>query len=185
VFLHPEELPIASGDYGAMRKAAGPLDHWVVLPAMRVIGRRRREGLLARNTLGGAAHALRPGEPAPGLPGWEVVATPGHTPGHTSIFRPADGVLIAGDALVNLRLNSVHGLLRQQSGLSGPPWYTTWNPAAALTSIQNLAALGPTVLGPGHGRALTGPNTLNLVRGLAAALRTRPPSQDTESEEAP
>lgn len=185
VFLHPEELPIASGDYGAMRKAAGPLDHWVVLPAMRVIGRRRREALLARNTLGEAARALRPGEPVPGLPGWEVVATPGHTPGHTSIFRPADRVLIAGDALVNLRLNSVHGLLRQQPGLSGPPWYTTWNPAAALTSIQSLAALGPTVLGPGHGRALTGPNTLNLVRALAAALGTRPPSQDTESGEAP
>ncbi|NHU48465.1 MBL fold metallo-hydrolase [Rhodococcus sp. A14] len=178
VFLHPDELPIANGDYGAIRKAAGPLDHWVVLPAMRVIGRRRREKLLARNTLGEVAHTLRPAEPVPGLPGWEVVATPGHTPGHISLFRPADGVLIAGDALVNLRLNSIYGLLSQQSGLSGPPWYTTWSQAAAATSIQNLAALGPTVLGPGHGRALTEQDTPNLVRGFAAALGARPPSQD-------
>jgi deazaflavin-dependent oxidoreductase (nitroreductase family) len=185
VFLHPDELPIARGDFGAMREVAGPLDRWVVLPAMRAMGHRRREAVLAGNTLGDAAHTLRPGEPLPGLPGWEVVATPGHTPGHISLFRAVDGVLIAGDALVNLRLNSVGGLLRQQSGLSGPPWYTTWSRAAAVTSIRSLAALGPTVLGPGHGRALTGPDTPHLVRGFAAALGTRSPSEDTESEGAP
>lgn len=187
VLLHPHEIPVAGGDYEAMRTSAGPLDRWVVLPVMRAMGRRRREALLARNTLGDAARAVRPGEPVPDLPGWEVIATPGHTPGHISLFRPSDGVLIAGDALVNIRLNSIRGLLRRRSGLSGPPWYTTWNPAAAVDSLRDLAALGPTVLCPGHGPALTGPATSQLVRGFAAALRTRPPSQhaDADSERAP
>jgi deazaflavin-dependent oxidoreductase (nitroreductase family) len=182
VYLHPDELPIAMGDFDAMREAAGTLDRWVVLPALRAMGRRRREALLARNRLGETARTLRPGEPVPGLPGWEVVATPGHTPGHVSLFRPADGVLIAGDALVNLRLNSVCGLLRQQPGLSGPPWYTTWSPAGAVSSIQSLASLRPTVLGPGHGRPLTGPDTPHLVRGFAARLGSRSPNDDTDFE---
>jgi glyoxylase-like metal-dependent hydrolase (beta-lactamase superfamily II) len=175
VFVHPEELPIASGDYDAMWKSAGPLDRWVVLPAMWLIGRRRREKVLGRNTVGQVAHVLPPGAPAPGLPEWEVVATPGHTPGHISLHRPADGVLIAGDALVNLRLDSVLGLLRGQPGLSGPPWYTTWSPAAAVDSIQDLAALGSSVVGPGHGPALTRPDTASRVRGFAATLGTRAP----------
>lgn len=172
VFLHPDELPIANGDFDAMREVAGPLDQWLVLPVMRAMGRRRRDALLARNTLGEVARPLRPGEPVPGLPGWEVVSTPGHTPGHISLFRTADGVLIAGDALVTLRLNSLRGLLHQQPGLSGPPWYTTWSHAAAVSTIQRLAALHPMVLGPGHGRALTGPDTPQLVQGFAAAFDT-------------
>lgn len=177
VFLHPDELAIARGDFEAMRTVAGPLDRWVVLPAMRLMGRRRREAVLAGNTLGDAARTLRPGEPVPGLAGWEVVATPGHTPGHISLLRAADRVVIAGDALVTLRLDSVRGLLCRQPGLSGPPWYTTWSPAAAVTSIHRLAALCPTVLGPGHGHPLTGPDTAHLVRGFVAALGTRSPSE--------
>jgi len=183
VFLHPDELPIASGDFGAMRKVAGPLDRWVVLPAMRAMGGRRRRALLAGNTLGDAARTVRPGEPLPRLPGWEVVATGGHTPGHISLFRDSDGVLIAGDALVNLRLESVRALLRPQSGLSGPPWYTTWSRAAAVSSIRTIAAVGPRVLGPGHGPALTGPETLHLVRGFAAALGPRSPREARAARE--
>lgn len=172
VFLHPDELPIARGDFETMRKVAGPLDRWVILPAMRMMGRRRRETVLADRTLGGVAHPLRPGEPVPGLAGWEVVATPGHTPGHISLFRTADRVVITGDALVTLRLNTVRGLLGQRPGLSAPPWYTTWSRTAAITSIRRLAALNPAVLVPGHGRALTGPDTARLVRTFAAKVRT-------------
>jgi hypothetical protein len=37
---------------------AGPLDHWVVLPLMRVMGRRRREAMLAGSSLKGIARAF-------------------------------------------------------------------------------------------------------------------------------
>jgi hypothetical protein len=156
-------------------------DRWVVLPVMRAMGRRRREALLARNTLGDAATAQRPGEPILGLPGWEVIATPGHTPGHVSLLRPGDRVLRAGDVLVNLRLNSARGLLRQQPGLSGPPRYATWSPSQAVASIHKLAALSPTLPGPGHGHPLTGPDTPRLVRAFAATLDTRAPSLDNDT----
>ena len=35
-------------------------------------------------------------------PGFVVVPTPGHTPGHVSLWRTADRVLVAGDALMGL-----------------------------------------------------------------------------------
>ncbi|MFI5622472.1 MBL fold metallo-hydrolase [Nocardioides sp. NPDC051685] len=181
VYLHPAELPIANGDFDAMRRTAAPLDRWAVLPVMRAMGRRRREAVLAGNALGEAARTLHPEAPVPGLPGWEVVATPGHTPGHLSLFRTADRVLISGDALVNLRLNSVRGLLRQQPGLTGPPWYSTWDPAAADASIQHLADLHPRVLGPGHGRPLTGPDTPHRVDDVARALSAHPPRRTPDS----
>ena len=38
VLMHPAELPIATGDFEAMRAFAGPLDRWVVLPIMRAMG---------------------------------------------------------------------------------------------------------------------------------------------------
>lgn len=43
VWMHPKELPIATGDFAAMQAWAGPLDRWVILPMMSVIGRQRRE----------------------------------------------------------------------------------------------------------------------------------------------
>lgn len=55
------------------------------------------------------------------------VTTPGHTPGHVSYLRPSDGVLVTGDVLITLRINSLSGLLFGRRGLSGPPWYTTWD----------------------------------------------------------
>lgn len=150
VHMHPAELPIAQGDFAAMRTFAGPLDRWVVLPIMRAMGRRRREALLARSSLGDVARGFEPGGEVPGLPGWQVIATPGHTPGHVAFFRPSDRVLISGDALVTLRVNSLAGLLGRQ-GLSGPPWYTTWDRQAARESITRLAGLEPTVVAGGHG----------------------------------
>ena len=34
--MHPDELPLANGDFAAITKYAGPLDHWVVLPPLRL-----------------------------------------------------------------------------------------------------------------------------------------------------
>ena len=36
----------------------------------------------------------------PELPEWKWIHTPGHSPGHISLFREKDGVLVAGDAIV-------------------------------------------------------------------------------------
>jgi glyoxylase-like metal-dependent hydrolase (beta-lactamase superfamily II) len=166
VLMHPAELPIATGDFEAMRAFAGPLDRWVVLPIMRAMGGRRREAVLSRSSMGEVARPFDPGGEVPGLPGWQCLPTPGHTPGHVAFYRPADRILISGDALVTLRVNSPLGLLGRQ-GLSGPPWYTTWDRKAASDSVMAMARLEPTVLCPGHGTPVTDPNLAAAIRAFA------------------
>jgi glyoxylase-like metal-dependent hydrolase (beta-lactamase superfamily II) len=167
VYVHPDELPLAHGDFAAITKYAGPLDHWVVLPLMRAMGRRRREAMLARSSLSDVSRPLEPGAGVPGLAGWECIPTPGHTPGHVSFFRTSDRVLITGDAVVTLKLNSVSGLLLQRQGLSGPPRYTSWSWRAAKQSVATLARLEPNVLAGGHGTHLHGPETAGALRTFA------------------
>jgi len=167
VYVHPDELPLANGDFAAITKYAGPLDHWIVLPLMRAMGRRRREAMLARSSLSDVSRPFEPGVGVPGLPGWERIPTPGHTPGHVSFFRASDGVLVTGDAVVTLRLNSLAGLLLGRQGLSGPPRYTSWSWRAAKESVAKLARLEPNVLAGGHGTHLTGPGTAGVVRAFA------------------
>lgn len=166
VWMHPDEWPIATGDFAAMQRWAGPLDRWVVLPIMRAMGTRRREAALARSSLADVARTFSPDDEVPGLPDWECVPTPGHTPGHISFLRRPDGVVITGDALVTLRVNSVSGLVLQRRGPSGPPWYTTWSRQAAVASITRIAELRPTTIAPGHGLPMTGAAAAAAFRAL-------------------
>ena len=154
VHVHPGELPVAVRDFPRMQAEPMPMDRWLVYPIMRTLGRRRREQLLARSTLRDIVATFTPESGVPFLPGWQCIPTPGHTPGHISLFRPADRVLITGDAVATLQM-SLRGLMRQKAGVSGPPWYTTWNRDAARDSVQRLARLRPTVLAGGHGEPLT------------------------------
>lgn len=167
VYMHPAELPIASGDFAAMTTTAGPLDHWLVLPMMRLMGQRRREAMLQRSSLAEVARGLEPGGDVPGLPGWRWILTPGHTPGHVALFRAGDRVLIAGDAVVTMQLNSASGIVLQKPGLSGPPRYTSWNWPLAKRSVATLAALEPAVLAGGHGRPMSGAHTAHALRAFA------------------
>jgi glyoxylase-like metal-dependent hydrolase (beta-lactamase superfamily II) len=170
ILLHPAEAPIANGDFAAMERAAGPLDRWVILPLMRAIGERRRTEAIARSSLAGLFRELEPDGALPGLDGWRWLATPGHTPGHVSFVRSADRVVLTGDALVTLRVNALDGMLLGRGGLSGPPWYTTWDRRAARASIAAIASLEPLVVGGGHGHPLIGPGTPDAVRSFAARV---------------
>ncbi len=170
ILLHPAEAPIADGDFAAMERYAGPLDRWVILPLMRALGERRRTAVLAQGSLTGLFRELEPGGVVPGLDGWEWLPTPGHTPGSVSFVRRADRVVLTGDALVTLRVNEPAGFMLGRQGLSGPPWYTTWNAGLARAAITAIAALEPLVVGGGHGQPLTGPDTASAVRAFAARV---------------
>ncbi len=167
VYAHPAELPLATGDFAAMAKYAGPLDRWLILPLMRAIGRRRREAALAGSSLAGVVHPLGPGGAIPGVEGWRWVHTPGHTPGHVAYVRARDRIVLSGDAILTLEVNALAGLLRQRQGLSGPPWYTTWDRQAAIASIRKVADLEPSVIAGGHGLPLAGPGTAAAVNAFA------------------
>jgi glyoxylase-like metal-dependent hydrolase (beta-lactamase superfamily II) len=170
VYVHPAELAIARGDFEAMIAYAGPLDGWLILPLMRAMGRRRREALLARSSLGDALRGLDPAGTIPSLPDWLWIHTPGHTPGHVSFFRPTDRVLLSGDALVTVRVNAPAGILFGSPGMSGPPRYTTWSWPRAVESILHLADLEPNVLGAGHGIPAVGSDTSKAVADFARRL---------------
>jgi glyoxylase-like metal-dependent hydrolase (beta-lactamase superfamily II) len=174
VYAHPAELPLATGDFEAMGRYAGPLDRWLILPLMRAIGRRRREAALAASSLAGIVHPLGPGGAIPGVDGWEWIHAAGHTPGHVAYVRARDRVVLSGDAILTLEVNTWAGILRQRQGLSGPPWYTTWDRQAAIASISEIADLEPSILAGGHGLPLTGPGTAAAVHAFAERTMRSP-----------
>lgn len=173
VWVSPAELPIALRDFKAMQATAMPLDRWVILPVMRLMGSKRRAKTFSAGTLEPVVRTFDPANGIPGLPDWVAVPTPGHTAGHLSLFRPHRRVLLSGDAMVTSRIDTVRHLLMRRQGLSRPPWYTTWDADAARRSIALLADLAPDVVGSGHGQPMTGPGTLDAVMAFAERVGDR------------
>lgn len=92
----------------------------------------------------------------PYLREWKFIHTPGHTPGHISLFRESDSVLIAGDAFVTTKSESALSVLLQTKAISGPPKYFTCDWKAAASSVEVLADLKPKTATTGHGRPMRG-----------------------------
>ncbi|KZE69218.1 MBL fold metallo-hydrolase [Fictibacillus phosphorivorans] len=92
----------------------------------------------------------------PGLQGWRWIHTPGHTEGHVSFFRDSDKVLLAGDAFVTVKQESLFKVLTQKQEISGPPKYFTTDWTAAKESVIKLASLEPEVAATGHGIPMNG-----------------------------
>jgi glyoxylase-like metal-dependent hydrolase (beta-lactamase superfamily II) len=103
----------------------------------------------------------------PGLAGWKWIHTPGHTPGHVSFFRESDRVLIAGDAFITVEQESLYKVLTQKQELNGPPKYFTTDWQMAKNSVQELAALQPSVAATGHGVPMNGPKLTEELNQLA------------------
>ena len=99
----------------------------------------------------------------PELPGWRAIHTPGHAPGHISLFRDGDRTLIAGDAFVTTNQNSFAAVASQREEVHGPPAYFTCDWQAASKSVQLLNNLNPSAAGTGHGVSMRG---LDLQLGL-------------------
>jgi len=171
VWMHPGDLPLANPDAAAVRACGGPLDRWVILPVMRLMGERRMRVALEKSGLGDLARGLEAGSPVPGLPGWTAVHTAGHTPGHVALVRDTDGVAVTGDALVTVGLNSPLDLVRPRPKLGYPPWITTWDWAAAKASAAAILRRSPSVVAPGHGAPM---GCDEIARRLAASPPPRP-----------
>lgn len=80
------------------------------------------------------------GQVLPVLGGLQVIATPGHTPGHLSFYAPAHRILIAGDSL-----NATSGALKFT------PAPVHWDFEKGRESMKLEAALGATAVCCGHG----------------------------------
>lgn len=84
----------------------------------------------------------------------EVIATPGHTPGHAAFLHRRDRTLIAGDAFQTLGGVAVSGTFKPLFPL---PALATWHKPLCLESARRLRALEPGRLAVGHGRVLSNP----------------------------
>jgi glyoxylase-like metal-dependent hydrolase (beta-lactamase superfamily II) len=94
---------------------------------------------------------VTPGERVGSL---EVVASPGHTPGHVSFLDVRDRTLYAGDAY-----STLGGVA---TAAKGHPWFplvqgATWHRPTALESAKALRELKPARLAPGHGKVVESP----------------------------
>lgn len=92
----------------------------------------------------------------PDMPGWRWIHTPGHTPGHISLFRDKDRILIVGDAFTTVKQESLASVLTQETNVSGPLAYLTTDWASAEKSVKELTALKPSLIIPSHGQSISG-----------------------------
>jgi glyoxylase-like metal-dependent hydrolase (beta-lactamase superfamily II) len=118
--------------------------------------------------LGGNVEKLPPGGEVPHLPDFRWIHTPGHSPGHISLFRDKDRLLLAGDAFVTVKQDSFYKVVTQKEELNGPPRYLTTDWEAAKNSVAALEKLKPAVTITGHGRPISG---TELSGGLAVLVQ--------------
>jgi glyoxylase-like metal-dependent hydrolase (beta-lactamase superfamily II) len=103
----------------------------------------------------------------PEMPGWRWVHTPGHSPGHVSLFRDQDRALIVGDAFCTQKQESLLAVMSEKVQIHGPPMYFTIDWPAAKASVQRLNDLRPNVAFPGHGQPMANPRLAHDLNMLA------------------
>ncbi len=113
-------------------------------------------------------HVLPENGRVPGLPEWKYIHTPGHAPGHISLYRESDNVLIAGDAFVTTKAESAFSTMLQTKKVSGPPKYFTYDWILAKESVKKLMDLEPEIAATGHGRPMQGEILRTSLHTLAS-----------------
>lgn len=86
----------------------------------------------------------------------EVVASPGHSPGHVAFLDTRDRSLIAGDVFTSIGSVQVTNHFYLRFPLAQ---MATWDRAKDLESAKELTRLAPTMLVVGHGPAVPHPVT--------------------------
>lgn len=139
---HADAHPDEEAEYraGLLRRGGAPEE------LRRAVEASRGESSPLSAFLPADHHLAGEGGDLPGVPGWRWVWTPGHTAGHVSLFRPADRVMVAGDAVLP-RVTPTIGVNRQRDDPVGD----------YLEALDRVDALGVRSLLPGHGDPLEPP----------------------------
>jgi glyoxylase-like metal-dependent hydrolase (beta-lactamase superfamily II) len=164
VLAHPLEMPYLTGqsDYPPIDPTVGG--------AMACMSRACPSGGRAL----AAEIFMLSGDTIPGMPEWQWIHTPGHTAGHVSLFRNRDGMLIAGDALATMNVDSWVEQVRRTPELCNPPAPFTTDWEAARRSVETLAELEPRAIGAGHGWPVAGAGAAEALKEFAR--RFAPPA---------
>jgi len=159
VYAHALEMPYLTG-----RSPYPPPDPLVGRGAMAILSRLYPRGPI---DLGARVQTLAP-EVVPAAPEWRWLHTPGHTPGHVSLFRETDRTLLSADALITTKQESVLAVMAQRCELHGPPAYYTQDWDRARDSVRALSRLAPELLVAGHGQPWGSPE---MRKGLELLAR--------------
>lgn len=164
VYAHPLEFPYLNG-----QASYPPADPLVGGGAMALLS-----PLFPRSPIDISPwlKALPPDQTVPGMPGWRWLHTPGHAPGHISLWRESDRTLIAGDAIITTGQESIYEVITQKPEMHGPPRYLTPDWVEAERSVALLAALEPDLVITGHGRPVKGPHMRAQLHRLAKDFRS-------------
>jgi glyoxylase-like metal-dependent hydrolase (beta-lactamase superfamily II) len=165
IYAHRMELPYLTGksDY----PPADPTTGGPFAFALRFVPQMMRGA-----DFGDVVQALPEDFSVPGLGAeWRFVETAGHTPGHISLWRERDAVLVAGDAIATVSVETLPGLLSRAARLSPPPATVTPDWYAVRKSIEKLAALKPKLIATGHGEPIFGASATAEMRRLADRFR--------------
>ncbi len=148
VVVHRADVPLVDG---TARRELGPL---------RVAGTFQKlfDWAVRRMLRYQPALVDHPVEDGDELGGWQVIHTPGHTPGSTCFYHPERKIIIVGDALNHRR-----------GQLGAPPLLFTPDMAQAHASIRKIAALDFDVCCFGHGPPLMS-NARQRVQAFAESL---------------
>jgi glyoxylase-like metal-dependent hydrolase (beta-lactamase superfamily II) len=164
IYAHEMELPYLDG-----RSSYPPPDPTVGGGALAALSRLYPRGPFDVSEW---LHTLPADGAVPGMPGWRWIHTPGHTPGHVAFFQGEEATLLAGDAFVTTKQESMLAALTQRPEIHGPPAYYTSDWESARASVQLLSDLEPEVAATGHGRPLRGPLMRQGLRRLARDFDT-------------
>lgn len=141
--------------------AARHVPLWCSTEDAPAIEQGRIAALLPPSTINRALVTLFAGSPHPvtrhlregdRIGSFEVIHTPGHTPGHVSLWRERDRSLILGDLLANCHP------ITQRPGLREPNPRFTLDRTLNQQSARRVAALRPRLIGFGHGPPLRDPD---------------------------
>jgi glyoxylase-like metal-dependent hydrolase (beta-lactamase superfamily II) len=93
-------------------------------------------------------------EPGERIGSLEVIAAPGHTPGHVAFLDTRDQTLIAGDAYTTIGGVATTAKPKWQFPLAATG---TWHKPTAVQTARELRGLNPSRLAVGHGPVVENP----------------------------
>ncbi len=125
VFAHLDDIPYIQGEQRLLKMDPGHIE--AMMQAFQEKQNAQPTQLFENLPKIHVNRALAGGEKLPYGGGIVVIHTPGHTPGHISLFLPTDHLLIAGDAL-----RMEHGVLE------GPNPKATPDLPQAIASLRKL-----------------------------------------------
>ena len=148
IYGHAWEADIIAGDrpmHNPSLFAFDPIQPWPITTIGQITGRWNKHKGLPVDQLVDEGDKVGP---------FEVLHTPGHTPGHLAFYWPDRKLLFTGDAFVTWPRIT-------------PGWRSTMlNEPLSWETLNRLATLDVEVIGPGHGDSITASGSA-VLRALA------------------